>query len=545
MRTVQAVLVLCIALCVALVAGPSDARFPGGDTRALIIGVDSYPGRAALRGAVNDARLMNQALSWSKESVLLLNEQATVQRILTEWRRLNAASRPGDYVVVHFSGHGLRVPTRDARNRVQMDTAFVTAEYDLLGGDLAAGLLLNSTIGEIASDMEQQGLQLVLIADTCYSLGIIRGGCGQRDDPCRSLDFDPTDLRPIQVNDGSVQLGRTRPNVILIAAALESEAVREIQFNSQNHGALSVAIAEALTGQADMNRDGRVTLGELDRYVVSRTRRLGHGQQASVHAHRRGPETEFVRLAGTAPPVTDRQMGTLFVDGPALPAGILPDGMRLVRDRDVAELTWRASAGLVLRFNGDVLAYGVRDASSLRDVLHRRMIVARLDAVARHRPLDVVVTLQPDLALQRDLPPALAEAARRAEQGPFLARQRANVVAAQTPESHTVVFSLSTNGQVHRIFPHPTAKTTVPSAGQRYQQPLCAAPPFGSTMVVLVSSPRPLDTLRMAVDAATDRRVPESVVAAVEAAVQQGAWLGIAEVLTSPEQPAAPDLMCP
>jgi len=188
---------------------------------------------------------------------------------------------------------------------------------------------------------------------------------------------------------------------------------------------------------------------------------------------------------------------------------------------------------------------GTTPASSLRDVLHRRMIVARLDAVARHRPLDVVVTLQPDLALQRDLPPALAEAARRAEQGPFLARQRANVVAAQTPESHTVVFSLSTNGQVHRIFPHPTAKTTVPSAGQRYQQPLCAVPPFGSTMVVLVSSPRPLDTLRMAVDAATDRRVPESVVAAVEAAVQQGAWLGIAEVLTSPEQPAAPDLMCP
>jgi hypothetical protein len=544
MRTVQAVLVLCIALCGALVAGPADARFPGGETRALIIGVDSYPGRAALRGAVNDARVMHQALSWSRESVLLLNEQATVQRILTEWRRLNAASRPGDYVVVHFSGHGLRVPTRDSRNAIQTDSAFVTAEYDPRGRDPTSGLLLNSTIGEIASDMERRGLQLVLIADTCYSLGIIRGGCGQGNAPCRSVDFDPTGFQPIQVNDGPVQLGQTGPNVILIAAALESEAVREIQFNGQNHGALSVAIAEALAGLADMNRDGRVTLGELDRYVASRTRRLGHGQQASVHAHGRGPETEFVRLAGTAPPATERQMSTLFVDGPALPAGILPDGIRLVRDRDVAELTWRASTGLVLRFNGDILAYGVHDSSSLRDVLHRRMIVARLDAVARRRPLDVVVTLQPDLALQRDLPQTLAEAARRAEQGPFLARQMAHVVAAQTPERHTVVFSFSSNGQVHRIFPHPTARTTVPSAGQRYQQPVCAVAPFGSTMVVLVSAPRPLDTLQTAVDAAVDRLVPESVVAAVEAAVQQGAWLGIAEVLTSPEQPAAPDSRC-
>lgn len=543
MRALPTALILAVSLAV---SPATEARFVGGETRALIVGVDAYDGRLALRGAVNDARLIAEVLRhWTRETVLLLDHDATVARILDTWRRMIEQSQRSDTIYVHFSGHGIQVPTNDPRELDGKDEAFLTIEYRRDERGQIQGVLLDNTIDELAAEMERKGVRLVFVADTCHAAGLTRNLCGVGQSACRTptgtLQFDPSALRPIVVQPASNQPELARPNVVFVAAAIESEAVREVTIDGRKHGALSVAMARALSGEADLNRDGRITIGELDRYVAATVRRLAHGQQAAVHAHHHAGDAELVRLPGVRPPVVTRERSTIFVANMTLPADLLPGGIRQVTDPDAAEMHWLQETAELRRANGDVLGYDVHDLATLRRILQWRAHMLKLDALLRLRPLDAVVTRRPDLAFSRDLSPAQLAEARRAELGLILRGQSVAIVTPAIPYRETVVFSISTDGTVHPIHPHPTARTVVPARGERYVQPLCPVPPFGATTAVIVSSDHSLDHLRSMLAAGAGRIDPEAALGAIEAAIHAGAALGLVDVLTSPERAADSD----
>ena len=91
----------------------SQAGESVGRRRALLIGINEYVmDGPRLNGCVNDvSRLMRPLLlRWGfapEDIVLLTDQQATRERVLTELDELAARSRPEDAVLVHFSGHAV------------------------------------------------------------------------------------------------------------------------------------------------------------------------------------------------------------------------------------------------------------------------------------------------------------------------------------------------------------------------------------------------------------------------------------------------------
>src|SRR3984885_8857720 len=86
----------------------------GGTIRALVIGVDSYPNlapSAQLRGAQADAEDIAGALKrGGVDPIVLLNADVTRAKIVAQMDSLVAESKPGDFVLFAYAGHGMQVP---------------------------------------------------------------------------------------------------------------------------------------------------------------------------------------------------------------------------------------------------------------------------------------------------------------------------------------------------------------------------------------------------------------------------------------------------
>ncbi|MCK0195943.1 trypsin-like serine protease [Ancylobacter sp. 6x-1] len=89
------------------------AAVPPGD-RALVIGIDRYPGRLALTGSANDAAsiasLLVDVFGYRREQVMTLTDEAATRATLLaafdSW--LAQGSRPGSRVFVYYSGQGFQ-----------------------------------------------------------------------------------------------------------------------------------------------------------------------------------------------------------------------------------------------------------------------------------------------------------------------------------------------------------------------------------------------------------------------------------------------------
>ncbi|MCB0424809.1 MAG: caspase family protein, partial [Mangrovimonas sp.] len=79
---------------------------------ALIIAVGDYPKSTGWKSisSANDVPLIKQALlnqGFLEENIMtLINDQATKQGIVNALELLKSQLKPGDIVVIHYSGHG-------------------------------------------------------------------------------------------------------------------------------------------------------------------------------------------------------------------------------------------------------------------------------------------------------------------------------------------------------------------------------------------------------------------------------------------------------
>ena len=83
-----------------------------GIKRALSVGIN-YPGQPHyLRGCVNDSHTIDKMLREKfgfEDVTLLLDNDATTQRIKEELVKLVNGSKPGDVLFFHYSGHGTQI----------------------------------------------------------------------------------------------------------------------------------------------------------------------------------------------------------------------------------------------------------------------------------------------------------------------------------------------------------------------------------------------------------------------------------------------------
>jgi Caspase domain len=241
-----------VALAILLMAG--WARAEAADCFVLSAGVDNYPGGNKLNGDLNDARNTVRAFTAQKGKLFakvyattLLDGQATGANFMNHFKSFSKQGKAGDFFVIFFSGHGGRFDNNHKWFFVPYDSTPVTSQQLLDASDV----------------LIKQGKNVVIIIDACFS--------GQ-----------------LNVDAKSYMSKYRTPNQGGLILMLSSSA-EQTSNALGNYSAFAKAFSDAMTGQADVNHDGLITLQEIRNYTYRRTTQLlkqnhNSGRQDSVVA---------------------------------------------------------------------------------------------------------------------------------------------------------------------------------------------------------------------------------------------------------------------
>jgi hypothetical protein len=236
---------------------------------AVVIGVGSYDNKSVpkLRFAESDAdamyRLLTTSAGYARENVLLLTDKAPEKPTLQNLRLalgdfLPRKTTRDDLVLIYYAGYG--APDAEAAGatyliprNVQMDSLRSTAfAMDELPGMLA----------RVPAE------RVVLLLDTSYS-----GAAGGR-------TLEPPNARQRKLGEGFLErITRTRGRLVITAGRPNEVA---LESSDLGHGLFTYYLLEGLSGKADSNGDGVVTVSELYPYVedqVDRRSRAAGGRQ--------------------------------------------------------------------------------------------------------------------------------------------------------------------------------------------------------------------------------------------------------------------------
>ncbi|KAI1407408.1 caspase domain-containing protein [Hypoxylon sp. FL1857] len=261
---------------------------------ALLIGIDQYP-HDPLESCVLDVRSIRRRLSKSNFSVKVLAAESTpieppgvdemaptFDNIIESMRHLTATATPGDYIYIHFSGHGTRDPNHNAiANHQPGDLALVVHQGHGDSGTIPRiRYLWGWDLANEVRVMVEKGLHVTLVLDCCFSGSIMRKGSGHEeadsgwyfddgtetqfiDSEPRCLDYDPevdaafplihtTDsldsVTSSDVRDAAILptwMGKPQGYAVITACG-PTEIAEHIKINGKKYGALSYFLIRAL-----------------------------------------------------------------------------------------------------------------------------------------------------------------------------------------------------------------------------------------------------------------------------------------------------------
>ena len=233
-----------------------------GRKYAVIVGVSKYqdPDIISLRFASADAESVYQFVThpegggFPKENVrLLTDEQATREGIMNTigiW--LPSQVKPDDMVLLFYAGHGGVEPDLTGEE-VDGNSKYIIP-YDANLGSLFSTAILNSMMTTMLERIHSN--QMVFLIDCCYSGGST-SGLGD----VRSVSPAGTKVETDVYNDFS---GSGR---VIISASLPNQLSFELP--EWNHGLFTYNLLEGVSGEADFNQDGFVTLiSEIYPFVI-------------------------------------------------------------------------------------------------------------------------------------------------------------------------------------------------------------------------------------------------------------------------------------
>ncbi len=232
---------------------------------AVCIGVDEYedPTLSSLANAVADAESVARAIEQTQPSAACevvrvysgaREGEPTKTRILQTLRGVGTRAGAGDTVVVFFAGHGRGVAGRPM---------LVPADGDVHHADDVGSLMsVDEVLGAFAGCAARQRF---LLLDACQAAS---GQLAHEDtDGHRGHAGAERGRARGTVSHEFVKGLRTRADewVMLLACS-----PGEVAIEHDDHGLFSYFVSAGLRGEADLDADGVVGLGELVQYVGSR-----------------------------------------------------------------------------------------------------------------------------------------------------------------------------------------------------------------------------------------------------------------------------------
>lgn len=242
-----------------------------GRIYVVAVGISNYYNTSieALRYADRDAsEFVEQIMAVSDGAInpqfvrVLLNEQATLRNVKEALSNFLQNAIAEDLVYIYFSGHGSPEPNN------QKNMYFLTYDTDPKNMPVTAYPMWEI---EIALSRFIKAERVVIIADTCHSGGIgpsyaTRGGGYSKDTGS-------------EVNTYLHALAESGKGRTILTASEPNELSMEDASWGGGHGVFTYYLLEGLKGQADIDRDGIVTLGELADFVDSNVRRATNSRQ--------------------------------------------------------------------------------------------------------------------------------------------------------------------------------------------------------------------------------------------------------------------------
>ena len=142
-----------------------------GTYHALVIGINDYKEWPKLQTAVKDATVIRDILvsryGFADKNVILRTDQAASRyQIERDVRYLATAMEPNDNLLIYYAGHG-------QLDDLTGDGYWVPAEGAMKN---PSSWVANSYIKAILSSERVKAKNVVVIADSCYSGSMLRGG---------------------------------------------------------------------------------------------------------------------------------------------------------------------------------------------------------------------------------------------------------------------------------------------------------------------------------------------------------------------------------
>lgn len=229
---------------------------------AVIVGVSQYADDriTPLQYADQDAQALHDFLTseraglggFKEENVLLLlNEEATYREIRTALFTFLKAATEDDLVVIYFAGHGMPDPDRVS------NLYLLTYDTDV---DNVSGTAF--PMDDVHTAVQRTYARDILVfSDACHSAGV----AGQA--ALRNLALN-------QINELFLErLQASTGGLTVFTASQVNQLSQEGPQWGGGHGVFTHYLIQALEGEADMDRDRIITLGEATEWVRDRVRR--------------------------------------------------------------------------------------------------------------------------------------------------------------------------------------------------------------------------------------------------------------------------------
>jgi hypothetical protein len=247
-----------------------DRPVTGADKFAVVVGIARYSdttgGLTNLQFADRDAQDFRDFLlspdggSFPKDNIrLLLNEDATSQNVRSAFFTFLTKAQPQDEVVLYIAGHGAPDPN-DPRNLYLLT---YDTKLEDMGGTAFPMWQLQDVFTRVL-----KAKRVVTFADTCHSYGF----SGERGHAKKSNNL---------VNQYLSRFANDSDRAVITASDISQLSYESDKWGG-GHGVFTYFLLKGLHGEADFNKDGTVTAGELFSYVHDSVDKATEGNQSPM-----------------------------------------------------------------------------------------------------------------------------------------------------------------------------------------------------------------------------------------------------------------------
>lgn len=220
-----------VAMCFKKWFSKPDPPFVG-QRRALLFAINDYYGdNSDLNGCLNDQRDVIKTLDLLYPGFMIrpyANAMVTKTRFITEVTNAIKNSAAGDFLLIHYSGHGTQTYDKHGDEEDGYDEALYL--YD--------GMVIDDDIKEALMTIPD-GVTVLIMLDSCFS------GSATRDVNCgRNKYFQNTELPPRKKK--RIRVPRTEMKWLVLSGCREDQTSADAYINGEYHGAFTYYALKAL-----------------------------------------------------------------------------------------------------------------------------------------------------------------------------------------------------------------------------------------------------------------------------------------------------------